>query len=150
MLAGLRRCDIPGLANVEFSLHHLKGALPIGILSDGVLTITHEGGTTLRISNVAYGTSDINGANPNLKALPGGPYQVWVRWNKPSQSAEEFHQYMKQQIPVLKKKVDDGELTLPPGMLDRLEKIFESGRVITRFQTARRAMSGQTISNQSG
>ena len=38
----------------------------------------------LRITNVK------NGANAVV--LPGGPYVVWVRWNKPTQSLEEYRQ----------------------------------------------------------
>jgi hypothetical protein len=113
-------CDIPGLARIEFSLLHLKDALPIGTLSNGVLTITHESGNTLRISNVMNGTLEA--------ALQGGPYIVWVRWNKPSMSVPEFQAAMKAQLTMVKEKVKNGDMTLPPGSLERLEKMCESGR----------------------
>ena len=113
--------DIPGLARIEFSLLHLKGASPIGKLADGVINITHKNGTTLRIANVK------NGAN--AVALPGGPYIVWVRWNKPTQSLDEYRQELKKTIASLKKQVSDGDLVPRPGVLERLEKMLDSGRV---------------------
>jgi len=117
----LAHCDIPGLARIEFSLLHLKGASPIGKLADGVINITHKDGTTLRISNVMNGT--------NAAVLPGGPYVVWVRWNKPTQSMEEYRQVLKATIAALKKQVSDGDLVPRPGVLERLERTLVSGQV---------------------
>lgn len=117
----LASIDVPGLARIEFSLLHLKDAAPIGKLKDGVIKIDHKDGTTLRITNVK------NGASPTV--LPGGPYVVWVRWNKPTQSLEEYRQDLKETIASLKKQVDDGDLAPRPGVLERLEKMLDSGRV---------------------
>ena len=114
-------CDIPGLAKVEFSLLHLKGALPLGTLENGVITIKHESGTTLQISDVKNGT--------NQDVLSGGPYRVWVRWKKPSQSIEEYRESLKRQIASLRERIKNGDLSLPEGTLERLEKMSESGRI---------------------
>jgi hypothetical protein len=113
-------CDIPGLAKVEFSLLHLKDATPSGALEDGVINIAHDG-TTLRISDVKNGR--------NAEVLSGGPYRVWVRWTKPSLSVEEYFESLKEHIASLKERVKSGDLTLPLGTLERLEKISQSGRI---------------------
>jgi hypothetical protein len=119
--APLAWCDIPGVAKVEFSLLPLKNALPLGTLEKGVISIAHESGTTLRISDVRNGT--------NQDVLSGGPYRVWVRWKKPSQSMEEYRESLKQQIAALKERIKSGDLSLPAGTLERLEKMSESGRI---------------------
>jgi len=113
-------CDIPGLAKIEFSLLPLKNGTPIGTLSDGVLRITHECGTTLKISNVMNGRG----------VLDGGPYQVWVRWKKPTQSMEEFQESIKQRIETIKERIKNGDDSLQPGSLERLEKMLASGRAV--------------------
>jgi hypothetical protein len=114
-------CDIPGVAKVEFSLLHLKDALPIGTLEKGVINITHENGTSLRISDVR------NGRNQDV--LSGGPYRVWVRWKKPSETLEQYRESLKRQIAKLKERMKSGDLSLPAGTLERLEKMSESGRI---------------------
>src|SRR5262249_28613285 len=86
----LATCDIAGLAKIEFSLLKLKDSQPWGVLNDGVITITHEDGTTVAISDVK------NGSDHNM--LQGGPYQVWVRWNKPTYTIDEYRELMKKQI----------------------------------------------------
>jgi len=114
-------CDIPGLAKIEFSLLHMRNADSIGTLSDGVINIKHEDGTTLRIANVK------NGINGDM--LSGGPYLVWVRWNKPTQSVEEYRQSLKKQIAKLTERVKNGDPSLPLGSLKRLEKMSRLDRV---------------------
>lgn len=116
----LASCDIPGVAKIEFSLLHLKDSLPLGTLNDGVINIAHKSGTTIRILNVKNGV--------NEEVLAGGPYQVWVRWNKPTQSIEEYRKTMKDVIAGLKERVKNGE-SLPAGSLERLEKQSESDRI---------------------
>jgi len=119
--APLAWCDIPGVARVEFSLLPLKDGLPIGTLEKGVINIAHESGTTLRISDVRNGT--------NQDILSGGPYRVWVRWKKPSQTMEEYRESLKQQIAAVRERIKNGDLSLPAGTLERLEKMSESGRI---------------------
>ena len=113
--------DIPGLANVEFSLLHLKDALPLGTLENGVINIKHDSGTTLQISGVK------NGANQDV--LSGGPYRVWVRWKQPSQTVEEYRESLKRQIVTLKARINDGDTSILTGTLERLQKMAESGRI---------------------
>ncbi len=113
-------CDIPGLAKVEFSLMQLKDATASGTLEDGVINISHDG-TTLRISDVK------NGRNSDV--LSGGPYRVWVRWTKPTQSVEEYRESLKQHLASLKKRIGSGDLSLPAGTLERIEQMNNSGRI---------------------
>lgn len=112
--------EVPGLAKVEFSLLHLKNASSLGTLQNGVVNIIHPNGTTVRISNVKNGT--------NGEVLAGGPYQVWVRWTKPRQSIDEFHKTIKAMIADMKEQAKQDGISLPPGRLERLEKISETGR----------------------
>jgi hypothetical protein len=114
-------CDIPGLARIEFSLLPLKDARPIGTLREGVIKIEHEDGQSLEIAAVK------NGANH--ETLAGGPYKVWVRWQPPTQTIEEHHAAVKKQIAVLRQQVKDGEISLPQGMLERMEKRNEAGGI---------------------
>jgi hypothetical protein len=114
-------CDIPGLARIEFSLLHLKNSRPLGVLQNGVIDIENDGGTTLHITNVKNGVYQ--------DVLSGGPYRVWVRWSKPTQTVEEYRKFLKQQIVTLKERAKSGDLSLPPGRLERLEKQSESDHV---------------------
>jgi len=92
--------NYPLLGQVEFSLVPYKGAELAGILYDGQLRIQ---------SNKHKHTLDIYGVRNGEPAmrLPGGPYQVWVKWptalpdNEMSHipsSAEEFIQTIKVQF----------------------------------------------------
>jgi hypothetical protein len=112
--------EVPGLAKVEFSLLHLKNAAPYGTLQNGMVNIIHPNGTTVRISNVKNGT--------NAEVLGGGPYQVWVRWDKPRETLDEYHKTLKAMIAGMKDQAKKGELSLPPGSLERVKKISESSR----------------------
>jgi hypothetical protein len=112
--------EVPGLAKVEFSLLHLKNATPIGTLEDGAINIVHPNGTTVRISNVK------NGAHQ--ETLAGGPYRVWVRWEKPRESVEEYQKSLKSTISELSEQAKKGENRFPPGALERLERISKTGR----------------------
>jgi hypothetical protein len=114
-------CDIPGLAKIEFSLLRLKDALPLGTLERGVINIKHENGTTLRISDVKNGG--------NREVLGGGPYRVWVRWLKPSETIEEYRESLKRHLATLKERIQNGDLTVSPRHLEQLEKMSQSGRV---------------------
>jgi hypothetical protein len=113
--------EVPGLARIEFSLLHLKDAKPWGVLDDGTLRITHEDGTTFRITNVKNGV--------HSQELPGGPYQVWVRWKEPSQTLEEYQEIMKSQLADLKSRVENGDVLISADQVRRLEQSIDSGRV---------------------
>jgi hypothetical protein len=79
--------EICGVASLEFSLRHLKDAKPWGALTDGQITITNPDGTSIAISNVTNGKDD--------RFIVGGPYTVWVRWNKPKSSVEDYRASLK-------------------------------------------------------
>ena len=81
--------DICGLASIEFSLRHLKDAKPWGTLSDGEIRIANPDGRFITISNVTNGPDD--------QFISGGPYTVWVRWNKPQATVDEYRAALKAQ-----------------------------------------------------
>ena len=62
----------PGFAKVEFALEPFRGAKRLGTLKDGKIQIRSEDGQSLDIYGVKNGVHEIQ--------LPGGPYEVWVRW----------------------------------------------------------------------
>ena len=74
--------EVCGVASLEFSLHHLKGAEPWGQLQDGQIKISNPDGTSIEIGNVTNGTDS--------HFVSGGPYLVWVRWGEPHQTVEEY------------------------------------------------------------
>jgi hypothetical protein len=84
----------PGVAKVEFALTPFKDAKMTGTLKDGRIQIHSDDGQTLDIYNVKNGNDTI--------VLPGGPYEIWVRWqNLPKEkevqalSFEEWKQMVK-------------------------------------------------------
>ncbi len=111
-------CDIPGLAKIEFSLLPLKDSKPLGTLKEGLLRIVHEE-DTIEISGVRNGVQ--------REILSGGPYKVWVRWLPPTQTVEEHREEAKKHFAELRQRVKDGEIELPPGALERLEKRHAAG-----------------------
>jgi hypothetical protein len=92
--------EICGLASIEFSLKHLKNAKPWGTLSDGQITIANPDGNSIVISNVTNG--------PGERLVSGGPYTVWVRWNKPQATVEEYRTALKAQREMLAKQILPG------------------------------------------
>lgn len=82
------RIEMCGVASLEFSLRHLKGAEPWGRLQNGQITLSHPDGTSIEIGNVTNGAGD--------RLVGGGPYIVWVRWNKPQQTVEEYRAALSQ------------------------------------------------------
>jgi hypothetical protein len=114
--------DIPGLAKIEFSLLPLKGAKPEGELMNETVNITHNNETRIRIANVR------NGADAGV--LPGGPYHVWVRWMAPSQTIDEYRETIAVQLRAIREQVDAGDLSVPNGTIDRLERASRSDHVL--------------------
>ena len=112
--------DVPGLAKVEFSLIPLKGSTGDGVLQDGTITIRHEQ-TTLAIKNVRNGQS--------AETLKGGPYTVFVRWNPPTLTIEQYREQLKETIQQLKARLDGGDTTIPAEALNRLQRSVDSDRV---------------------
>jgi len=130
-------CDIPGVAKVEFSLLHLKDAEPLGRLHDGIVEIRHKSGTSLRITNVKNGI--------HRQSLDGGPYQVWVRWKEPTQSVEQYRQSIKERIAAIGENAKNGDMAIPPGTLQRLEKLRESNRIMQTSNGLRGVKSEEII-----
>jgi len=114
--------DVPGLAKVEFSLLPFKGAKSEGVLKGGTVRLERSDGTQLRITNVR------NGFTPT--PLPGGPFQVWVRWSNPSESIEEYRDSLKRHIQELRERSKRGDVELSKQTLERLEKATVSGGAI--------------------
>jgi len=131
-------CDIPGVAKVEFSLLQLKDSQPWGRLRDGVIEITHKNGTSLKITNVKNGV--------HQQSLAGGPYQVWIRWKEPTQSVEEYRKSIKEQIALIGERAKKGDLSLPPGTLQRLEKLRESNRIMLMSNGLRAVKPDEIVS----
>ncbi len=107
--------DIPGTALVEFSLIPFAEAKPWGVLNDGVVGLSRPDGTSLQISGVANGI--------HRDVLKGGPYQIWVRWKKPTHSLEEHQELVKEQVSKIRKQIEAGDLRLPTRAVERLEKM---------------------------
>lgn len=73
----------PGFAQVEFALEPFRGARRLGTLKDGNIQIRSEDGQSLDIYGVKNGVHRMQ--------LPGGPYEVWVRWqNLPEEAKFEI------------------------------------------------------------
>ena len=98
-----------GIASIEFSLLHLKGAEPWGQLQDGHITLNHPDGTSIEFGNVT------NGEDKRL--IGGGPYTVWVRWGKPQQTVEEY----RKSLSAYRDRIVSGETKAMAGILAVLE-----------------------------
>jgi hypothetical protein len=70
----------PGFAEVEFALEPFRGAKRLGTLKDGKIQIRSEDGQSLDIYGVKNGIHEME--------LPGGPYEVWVRWQNLPEEAK--------------------------------------------------------------
>jgi len=70
----------PGFAKVEFALEPFRGAKRLGTLKDGKIQIRSEDGQSLDIYGVKNGVHRIQ--------LPGGPFEVWVRWQNLPEEAK--------------------------------------------------------------
>lgn len=114
------------LAFVEFSLIPFRNAEPIGILKDGVISITHDSGTTISIQNVRNG---------NLgRALPGGPYKVFVRWSPPTMTPEDIRKQTSARIAQYKAAIEEDDLPIARKrqlevVMERMENNLDSDRV---------------------
>ncbi len=100
--------QICGVADLEFSLHRLKDAKPWGQLQEGRIVFKHPDGTSIEIGNVTNGTDD--------RLVAGGPFQVWVRWQKASETVEGYRAGLSA---IRDKLVSGDKVILPNG--DTLE-----------------------------
>jgi len=121
-LAGL---DL-SLALVEFSLIPFRDAEPIGTFKDGTIHITHDSGTSIEIRNVRNG---------NLgRALPGGPYKVFVRWSPPTMTPEEIQEQTSAMISHFKAAIEQDDVPIEQkkqlqAVVERMESNVGSDRV---------------------
>ncbi len=129
--------DIPGLAKVEFSLLPLTEAAEEGVLNNGTINITHNNETRIRITNVR------NGVEP--KVLHGGPYHIWVRWMEPSQTVEQYRESWKKQLATIRQQIKSGDLDLPQGTMDRLERMAKSDRILQVSSGVRGPRKGEIM-----
>jgi hypothetical protein len=113
--------DVLKVGLVEFSLLHLKDAKPWGTLQNGVLNIRHENGTTISMRDVQNGW-------PHRQTLPGGPYTVWVRWKESTMTEEQYHQGIAQALADVKARIANGDTTVAPDAVERLERLIASDR----------------------
>jgi hypothetical protein len=114
--------DIPGFAKVEFSLLPLNNSKPEGVLEDGTIRFSHNNETRLRITNVRNGVESA--------PLAGGPYQVWVRWSAPTQTIEQYRESIKARLEAIKQQIKGGDIELPQGTVERLERELSSDRIL--------------------
>lgn len=105
--------SICGVADVEFSLESLSGWQPWGTLQEGTVTITHPSeGTTIQVLNTR------NGPSNDTIILPGGPYQVWVRWREPSSSCEGVWKFARK----ARQRALDGGLSKKSPQIDLIDR----------------------------
>jgi hypothetical protein len=108
--AELFSMDICDVATIEFSLHHLKDAEAWGRLQNGRITIQHPEGITIEIDNVTNGS--------DARFVGDGPYLVWVRWNKPQNTAAEY----RAQLSAHRDQIKSGEMAASDDTLSIIEK----------------------------
>ena len=102
--------DVCDVASLEFSLRHLKDAKPWGRLQDGKITLNHPDGTSIEIGNVTNGSDD--------RLISGGPYQVWVRWEKPQHTSQEY----RAELVAYRDRVTSGATPATAGTLATIDK----------------------------
>lgn len=123
-LAGI---SIAGVADLKFSLKHLKNAEPIGVLQNGMLTIEMEG-TVIAISGVRNGG--------NKQTLPG-PYTVWVRSTAENVSGTEYKRMMALKLETLQKRKSEGDVSISDDVIERVKSFVEQGRPMLVGSSAR-------------
>ena len=84
------------MAGPRAALRHSAPALE----TDGEIRIANPDGRFITISNVTNGPDD--------QFISGGPYTVWVRWNKPHATIDEYRSGLKAQRELLAKNAPAG------------------------------------------
>ena len=108
----------PGFAKVEFALEPFRGAKRLGTLKDGKIQIRSEDGQSLEIYGVKNGVHQIE--------LPGGPYEVWVRWqNLPGEA--RFEVPPKEEW-IRMVKAGCAERGIPSPTDEELDKLYERAK----------------------
>lgn len=93
------------LGNIEFSLIPFRDAELLGMLKDGQINILLENGTTIDIYNVKNGVYETE--------LPGGPYELWVRWQPATESVTYKVPDEQEWIRQIKSQFAEKGITLP-------------------------------------
>ncbi len=108
----------PGFAKVEFSLEPFRGAKRLGTLKDGRIQIRSEDGQSLDIYGVKNGVHRLQ--------LPGGPYEVWVRWQNLPEEAESKIPAKEEWIRRVKARF--AQMGSTPPTDDELDKGYERAK----------------------
>ena len=108
----------PGIAKVEFALEPFREAKRLGTLKDGRIQIRSEDGQSVDIYNVKNGKHDMQ--------LPGGPYEVWVRWQSLPGEAKFEIPPKEDWIRMVKAKF--AEMGNTPPTDDELDKGYERAK----------------------
>ena len=127
--------NIPGVAVVDFSLTEFTGSKPIGTLQNGVISIEHE-------SNVLQIRGVLNGKIPQVLE---GPYQVFVRWKPSEQSLEDARAMLQAQLDRLKTKIENGDSSLRPEVLESLQNRMDSDRVFIMHSGTRGLQKSEIV-----
>jgi hypothetical protein len=108
----------PGFAEVEFALEPFRGAKRLGTLKDGKIHIQSEDGQSLDIYGVQNGVHRIQ--------LPGGPYEVWVRWQNLPEEVESEVPPKEEWIRMVKTHFAEKGNTPPTD--EELDKLYERAK----------------------
>lgn len=108
----------PGFAKVEFALEPFRGAKRLGTLKDGKIQIRSEDGQSLDIYGVKNGVHQIE--------LPGGPYEVWVRWHNLPEEAKFEVPPKEEWIRMV--KAGCTERGIPSPTEEELDKLYERAK----------------------
>jgi len=114
----LAHISYPGFGKVEFALEPFRGAKRLGTLKDGKIQIRCEDGETLDIYGVKNGIHRIQ--------LPGGPYEVWVRWEDLPEEATREVPPKEEWVRMVKAHLAE-EGTAPPTD-EELDKLYERAK----------------------
>lgn len=108
----------PGFAKVEFALEPFRGAKRLGTLKDGRIQIRLEDGQSVDIYGVKNGIHRIE--------LPGGPYEVWVRWQKLPEEAKFEVPSKEDWVRMVKAGCAEKGLPIPSD--EELDKLYEQSK----------------------
>jgi hypothetical protein len=114
----LASVSYPGFAKVEFALEPFRGAKRLGTLKDGKIQIRSEDGQSLDIYGVKNGVHRIQ--------LPGGPYEVWVRWQDLPGEAKFEVPAKEEWIRMVKARF--AEMGNTPPTDEELDKLYERAK----------------------
>lgn len=118
---------IAGVDDLEFSLHEIRNAEPIGSLQSGTLTIKSD----------AYQITVSGVRNGSRKQILEGPYKVWVRSTGNEVSGEEYQRQMASQMKVLQGMKDNGDARITDDVVSKFRGFVEQNRPLLIGSSAR-------------